>query len=312
MKTRLLPVVDKIKGSKKLGILLAVLIIVLVTGSIVISGMESSKTVDVLKLSKPVSVNAPITAADVEVKQMYYKEFQEAGVQKLSDGSTRRSIVLASEKSKVIGKLYAAYYLRQGLPLYWDMVVKEQPKKHSYLYKLDGEFLNTGLDASDFGEIIVPGDSINVRVKYNDNVYDLPPEEQYLLQKDSTRIGGGTSGSVTRTKQEMLFNEVRVLDMLNSEEKSIFDIYYDFLSKPKTEQAKLLNDSTFAKSVKPTKVMLSVTAEEVDRMVYIEGNSPSYKITLLPRTGNNAILESLSDVSKLVKTLPVQTNTGKK
>lgn len=295
MKTKGLPS-NKAK-SQVIGVILALLVIVVVVVVMFVSGMESRKTVEVIKLKKNVSMNAPITDESIVSEKMYYKEFEKAGLQKMSNGKSRRAIILWSERTKIVGKTFASYYLRQGLPMYWDMVVKEQPKKHSYLYKLDGELLNINMNAVEFGEMVVPGDMLNIRVRYSETVYDLPSEEQYLLTKDNR----GTSTNLTREKQEMLFNEVKVLDMLNSDGKSIFDIYYDFLAKPKATQVTMINNKDFLKSVKPASILLSVTAEEADRFMFISGKSPRFLLTLLPRTGNNVILESLADIDKAAK-----------
>ena len=94
----------------------------------------------------------------------------------------------------------------------------------------------------------------------------------------------------------MLFSEVTVLDMLNSSGNSIFDIYYDYISKSKAQQNALLNDEDFLKSVTPKTILLEVTAEEADRFLEMEANNPTYLMTLLPRTGSNSIIDSLAEI----------------
>lgn len=262
-----------------------------------ITSAENRKTVSVCKIKEPISANALITEDMLYEDGMYYKEFQKAGVQKLSDGSTRQAIVTWDKRDQVVGKRYSAYYLRKDVQLYWDNTVKEQSKKNSYLYNMDGELLNIKLNTDDFGDMVVPGDSLNIRVSYTDTLYNLPTEEQYKM----TLSQGGKVAPVETQVSEMLFDEVKVLDMLNKEGKSIFDIYYDFISKDKKTQTALLKADDFLASVKPDTILLEVTSEEADRFAEISGKSPTYLMTLLPRTSTSAILDSLNDIQKAVQ-----------
>lgn len=293
----------KLKGSTQdrakmriKGICLALGTVSFVCVASAIATSENHKTVSVVRLKNDVSANALITDDMIEEYDMYYKEFANAGVQKLSDGSSRQAIVTWDKKDSVVGKRYASYFLRGGTNLYWDETVKEQSKKNSYLYNMDGELLNIQMDTEDFGDMVVPGDVLNIRVSYEDTLYDLPSEEAY---KNGVSAGSKVE-PVKTTVTEKLFNSVSVLDMLNSKGESIFDIYYSYISKSKAEQKKLLQDSSFLSSVKPDKILLEVTAEEADRFLEISSKSPKYLMTLLPRQGSSAILDSLNDIQKAV------------
>lgn len=282
---------------KIFSIIVAVGIVVFACIASAITSAEAKKTVSICKTKEPISANALITKDMIEEDTMYYKEFQKAGVQKLSDGSTRQAIVTWDKRDQVIGKRYSAYYLRGEVPLYWDNTVKEQAKKNSYLYNMDGELLNIQLNTEDFGDMVVPGDSLNIRVSYTDTLYDLPTEEQYKL----TTQNGGKVSPVETQVSEMLFDEVKVLDMLNKDGQSIFDIYYEFISRDKQTQSALLKDDDFLDSVKPDKILLEATREEADRYMDISSKSPTYLMTLLPRTSSSAILDSLNDIQKAVQ-----------
>jgi hypothetical protein len=183
--------------------------------------------------------------------------------------------------------------MRGNTVLFWDATVKEQTKKNSYLYSMDGELLNIQMDTSDFGDMVVPGDTINVRASYTTTDYSLSSEEEYKL--NAAAGTNGTTGTQVQ-KNELLFSEVNILDMLNSDGASIFDIYYDYISLSKAEQEELLEDDDFLKSVEPDTILLEVTAEEADRFMEMESYSAKYLMTLLPRTGGSAILDSLSDI----------------
>lgn len=283
------------KQNRVKAILISIGLILLIAVATAIASAENRKVISVcwVRAGSAISANALITEDMLEEHEMYYKEFKNAGVQTLSDGTTRQCIVTWDKRDQVINTRYSAYYIRANTPLYWDSTVKEQSKRNSYLYNMKGELVNIQMDTSDFGDMVVPGDKINVRVSYEEAVYDLPTEEQYMLS-------GNNAGSATKQVNEKLFSETPILDMLNSKGNSIFDIYYDFISKGKAEQAKLLQNEDFIASIKPVTILLEVTAEEADNYMNISSKSPEYLMTLLPRTSSNAILDSLSDIMKVV------------
>lgn len=278
--------------SRLVGIFIAVVTVVVVCVAVSISASETRKTISVVRLKEAVSANAMITEDMIEEYQMYYKEFEQYGVVTFNDGTKKQSIVAWDDRDQVVGNRYAAYYMRGQTVLFWDATVKEQTKKNSYLYSMDGELLNIQMNTEDFGDMVVPGDTLNIRVSYEATVYDLPSEEAYQLSAEN----GGSSEPVTLTKTEMLFSEVTVLDMLNKDGNSIFDIYYDYISKSKSAQSELLKNDEFLSSIEPDTILLEVTAEEADRFMEISGKSPTYQMTLLPRTGSSSIIDSLADI----------------
>lgn len=278
--------------SRVIGVFIALATIVFVCVVTSISASENKKVVSVVRLKDNVSANSMITEDMIEEYDMYYKEFEQYGVVNFSDGTKKKSVVTWEDRDSIVGNRYAAYYLRGGTVLFWDQTVREQTKKNSYLYSMDGELLNIKMNTEDFGDMVVPGDTLNIRARYQKVNYDLPTEEQYKLTTEE----GGTVQAVTTPVTEMLFSEVTVLDMLNSEGNSIFDIYYDYISKSKEEQAALLADSEFLTSVEPDTILLEVTAEEADRFMEIESNDAEYLMTLLPRTGSSSIIDSLAEI----------------
>lgn len=286
--------------NRVLGILIALGVIVFICIITAISAAENRKTIAVVRIKSdtPISSNALITEDMVESYDMYYKEFNQYGTMQFSDGSKRSVIVRWADRDLIIGKRYAAYFLRQGTVLFWDQTMKQQTKKNSYLYSMDGELLNIHMETTnDFGDMVVPGDTLNIRCSYTKTNYDLPSEEQYKLSLDQ----GQSINSAQTQVNELLFSEVQILDMLNSDGASIFDIYYDYISASKGKQTEALNSDDFLASVKPKSILIKCTAEEADRFMAISAKKPTYLLTLLPRTSSSAIIDSLSDIQEALK-----------
>ena len=282
--------------NRLLGIIIAACVIVFICIMTAISSAETKKTITVVRIKSdtPISANSLITDDMLEAYDMYYKEFQQYGTMKFSDGSTRSTIVRWNDKDLVVGKRYAAYYMRGGTVLFWDSTISDQTRKNSYLYSMSGELLNIQMTTTqDFGDMVVPGDTLNVRATYTSKVYNLPTEQEYKLNNSN---GLAESDGVEVTKTDSLFSEVTILDMLNSSGNSIFDIYYQYIAATKEEQQAMLQDEGFLESVQPASILVECTAEEVEHYMKLQAVGASYQMTLLPRTSSSSITDSLSEI----------------
>jgi hypothetical protein len=263
----------------------------------IISSAEARKTVTVVKLKDDVSIsaNSLITEDMIESYEMYYKEYKNYGTMDgFSDGKVRSTIVTWADKDIVVGKRYAAYYMREGTLLFWDSTLSDQTRKNSYLYSMTGELLNIDMNTvSDFGDMVVPGDTLNIRATYTAKYFNLPDEEGYMVSG-----GEGYEDGVEVVQTTMLFSEVTILDMLNASGNSIFDIYYDYISATKQEQAALLQDEAFLESVTPASILLEASPEEVEHYMELKKAGATYQITLLARDGSSTIVDSLSEIQE--------------
>lgn len=261
-----------------------------IVGVNVVSSLALRQTVDIVKLKSPVPQDGVITEDNMVKDKMLKAEYNKQGMMKFSDGSEKRQIVLWEDRDK-IKNAYASYYVRENAPVYWDSLTKDTPKQFAYLYKMDGELLRLDIKADEFGEMLVPGDKINVRASYTDQVYTLPDDEAFALQQQT-----GIQPQTTTPRQEMLFSSATVLDMLNSQGESIFDLYYKLLALPKSKQQEVLKSEEFKEQVKPVQILLNVTTEEADNYMSIQNKGANYMMTLLPRSGGNAITDALNEL----------------
>jgi hypothetical protein len=283
-----------VKGSRfsktfKVSVLLG-LVVVAIIGLNLYSSRGMRDMVEIVKLSAAVPQDGMVLQSNMYKDTMLRSEYEKHGVVTLSDGTKRRAIVLWEDRERITNA-YAAHYIRQDTPLYWDSLTKEAPKQYAYLYQMDGELLKVDLDAGEFGKMLVPGDKINVRASYTEKVYTLPTEREFQIQQQM-----GIQPQTTVTRNILLFNNVTVLDILNSQGESIFDLYYRLLSLPKQRQNQIINSEEFQKQVIPKEILLNVTPEEADRYMSIKGNSPTLMMTLLPRTSGNLITEALNEL----------------
>lgn len=279
--------VSKYSHSRNVLFLLAVVVIAVI-GLNIFSTIQLRQTVSVVSLKTSVFQDGIITADNMQELIMTNADYQRLGI----DSKTqKRVIVLWEDRDSLVNK-YASYYIRKGTPVYLDSIGTDSNRQYSYLYNMDGELLKIGIDANTFGQMLVPGDRINVRASYTEQIFTLPTEEELRLQQQL-----GIAPQSTVQKQILLFNNVAVLDILNSSGESIYDKYYEVLALPKEKQKEILNSEEFIESVEPSEILLNVTPEEADRYMSIQANGPTYMMTLLPRTSSNAITEVLNELA---------------
>ena len=277
-------------------IIIIVILILGVAGVIFVNWWMSKDmrdTVEVAVFKSNVAQNAYISAGMIDKMEMTTADYKRAAIVKMSDGTERRQIVLYSDAKSIVGK-YAANYVRMNTPIYYDAVTTEYTKANSYLYQMDGtELLKIDVDPKQFGDIIVPGDKLNIRITYDESTYKIISETDYLQLSDEEKLGlQGVS-----SKTELMFSEVTILDMLNSDGESIFDKYYALMSLPEKQQRAKIADSNFQKAIEPKSVLIAVTPEEAERYTLLGGKTKGSLITLLPRTTSNPILDDINSLT---------------
>lgn len=280
---------NKTKFSQTVLVVCVLLIFVIVVIAInVISVNKLQQKVAIVHLKESVAQNQRISESNLEEAYMYAAEFKNVGTVVLSDGTERSAVVRWEERDRIIGG-YAAHYLRKGTAIYWDSLTRETTKKNSYLYKMDGELVKLDVSADVFGDMVVPGDRVNIRCIYTEQSYKLPTVAEYEAMNQL-----GLTMNNTEEKQVKLFSNVAILDMLNSDGESIFDIYYELTNLSTAQQQATIKTDEFRSKTAPSQILLCVTEEEADMYMRIQNKQPTYMLTLLPREGSNLILDALA------------------
>ena len=293
---------SKVKFGQNLVVILLVIALittVFVFNAVSSAGLEDTVTIAVLKESLPkdgvLQKCDPLdegTWVQFEKKEMMAMEYQKLAVTTRADGTSRREVVLWEDLPRIVETgAYAGVYIAAGRPIYYSDLSNTGTQKNSYLYQMDGELIRLDITPDDFGDMVVPGDKLNIRITYETDDYTLPTQEEYKRIMDSD---GEISETITVT--EMLFSEVAILDMINGNGESIFDLYYELLTLPEAERSTIINSDDFKSRVAPSNILLSVTAEEADRYARIKGLGGEYLITLLPRDGTTEILDALDEL----------------
>ena len=248
--------------SKKSGLLILVIIVTALLITWVYSmGVKATETVTVVMLAQNVYKNQQITDDMLQAYDMVKAEFEKYAIDNGSGKPVRR-ILLWEEKNMIKGA-YAAYPLQANTLLEYRSVYKYKiDNSDSVLYSFPGkEIVAMDIGTSElqtFKTFLEPGDRVNISAIYT--------EEEEVVTTDLH--GGLSEENVTVYRDEIVFQDIMVADLLNSSGESILDIYADYNSRTVAQQSALDASAVFQDSVEPRTLLVAMTPEE--KLVYFE------------------------------------------
>lgn len=237
--------------SKKNMILVGVIgITVLLIIWVYVMGKKAEDTVSVVMWSEPIYKNETVTESQLIEYKMLKAEFEKYAIDE--DGSKKRRIVLWDERENLYNT-YAAYPLQANtVAMISDVVTSRTDNTDTVLYSFPGKnIVSLSLGDSDlttFKTFLQPGDRVNVTAIYKN--------EQQLDTSD------GGQETVSATRQETVFKDIMIADLLNNSGESVLDLYASYNDMTTYEQAALDSDEEWKERITPATLLVALTPEE--------------------------------------------------
>lgn len=238
--------------SKKNMLLVGVMAItVLLIVWVYIMGKKAEDTVSVAMWAENVYKNQTITENQLIEYKMLKGEFEKYAVSD-SNGAKSRRIVLWEERDKLYNA-FAAYPLQANtVCMISDIVMSRTDNSDTVLYSYPGKnILALELGDSDlttFKTFLQPGDRVNITA-----IYTI---------KDNVELSDGGNEQVESIRQETVFKDIMVADLLNQEGASVLDLYASYNDMTVYQQAYLDADEAWQDSVQPSTLLVALTPEE--------------------------------------------------
>jgi len=246
-------------------------------------------TVDIVRVKKELPAGTAISMGDLEKYAIIKKEYDKDNMILFEDSDFVED---------VIRDKFTSYYLRQETPLYYDQLTEKRPPRDLTLERLpEGYELTTVpynyMEAG--GNRLLPGDLIRMRVSFE---VDAVPQDDY--DYDSGSYYQWTR-KVIRT--DTVFDSIAVVDMLNKNGDSIYNIYLEIMRLNERERQEILRSKDFLTSVKPVALELALTPDDVERYnsYKVSAGNGSFLITLLGRGGNDIDFNAFSTIASEVR-----------
>lgn len=258
-------------------IIIVAVVTVLLISWVYAMGRKAQETVSVVMYTRNIYKNELIQSDMLVQYDMLKGEFDKYAV-KQEDGTMKRRVVLWEEASKLCGT-YAAYTLKANtIAEVTDVITSRIDNSDNVLYSFPGKNIVTlevgEADLQAFKTFLQPGDRINVVAIYRTSE-SVEVEDGY---------GGITQKEVEVYKEETIFPDIMLADLLNSNGDSILDIYASYEEKTVYQQAALDASESFQQSVIPYTMLVALTPEEEEIYYYYLGKSDiEFRISLPQR-----------------------------
>ncbi|NLD47414.1 MAG: flagellar biosynthesis protein FlgA [Clostridiaceae bacterium] len=273
---------------KKILALVFSLVVIVVSFIIITNANKAARdTVEVLrvKAGDGLPAFAPITEKDIEKYPLIKKEHTD-------------DMVLAEDLPNVAGKM-SKYFLRKNSIIYKDQIIDEKPLKNEWLYNLDKElevltipynYLECG------GDVLLPGDTVRIRVSYEIDAggYVDPAEGNPNATVVQTR------GRAIRT--DILFDSIVVMDMLNSNSHSIYEIYKEVTKLSEDKKQEVMKSEDFLRNIQPRALLLAGSKEQMNQYAkFKSSDAKAFLITILSRANSEVVLDQLPTLKNEVE-----------
>lgn len=268
---------EKNNSKKNLLLMLVLAVTVVLIFWVYTMGQKAEQTVSVVMLSESVYKNEVITESKLKEYKMLAGEFEKYAVDN-EDGTKKRRILLWEERNMILNT-FAAYPLQADtVAMYNNFIKSRTDNSDTVLYSYPGKNIIT-LDVGDndlksFKTFLQPGDRINVTAIFSSK------ESVFVTDENGNR----TKETVEIFREEKVFNDIMVADLLNSQGSSILDLYASYNEKTVYQQAQLDASESWLQSVEPSVMLVALTPEEETRYYqYLSKSDVEFHISLPQR-----------------------------
>lgn len=243
---------------------------------------DAINTVDVVRIKAPDGIyeGVMIDESMVQKYKLIKKEFTD-------------DMVTYDKVDEVINK-YSLYYLRDKSIIYTNQYTKDRPLRNEWVYDIpqDSEILTLPYNYLECaGDILTPGDNIRIRIAYDEDANQVNDSAMFVNRK----------GGIVR-KTEVLFESLKVRDLLNSKGHSIYEVYKEVMKLPHEEKQEVLKSKDFLLNILPRSLVLEGTREQINKYsLYSNKKDSTFTITLLGREEKSTIFDQIPTVEKEIE-----------
>lgn len=265
---------NKNQSKKNMTLIGVIVVTVLLIMWVYVMGKKAEDTVSVVMWSENIYKNETITESQLIEYKMLKGEFEKYAIEN-SDNSKTRRIVLWEEREKLYNT-FAAYPLQANtVCMITDVVTSRTDNSDTVLYSYPGKnilALKLGdTDLTTFKTFLQPGDRVNITAIYT--------------TEDTIDLGDGQRETVESIRQETVFKDIMVADLLNQEGNSVLDLYASYNNMTVYQQAALDVDESWQDSVEPSTLLVALTPEEEALYYeYLSKNDIEFHMSLPQRT----------------------------
>lgn len=320
---------DKERRQKRTALLIyiAAVVLIVLAAKFLLDGQQ--KTVDVVRLKNDLVSGDVITEDVVEPYSMLESVYNSLGkATYMSNGKqvTQQTMLTWDKRADILGK-YITCYTQAGQILTSRHVTDETTTRNPWLAKAEGEaeVYTLAFNASDVNtSLLYPGCHMRVRIIAQTDGGDDVDRSSELL-KDAVDGSYGMSvmdpaalaaAGVNVPSVGVVFDDLQAIDMLNSSNQSIYELYMALLRLPLDERVEYINTKltdnqtadNFRSMVTPTKLVFLLNKAQASTLAAFEGISDSdFKFTIIVNSASagedDGLVTTFVDISDQINHL---------
>ena len=157
-----------------------------------------------------------------------------------------------------------------------DTIIQRVDNSDTVMYSFPGkDIVPLEVDANELEALktfLQPGDRINITAIYK------------IQEEFADGTGGNNVETIEATKQEQVFGDIMVADILNGSGDSVLDIYEAYNNSTTYQQSYLDSSDEFKDSVTPKTLLVALTPEEKEQYYdYLSKSEVQFKMSLPQR-----------------------------
>lgn len=280
-------------------------------------------------------LNNPDAVPNIEPYKITYNTYKQLSEYYMKTGE--KNPLIPSSKVEAVDGQIANYFLEEGTLLKPSMFTDSNGMLNPYIENMNDmyEIYTMDFDAGEvYSRLMIPGALIRVRGVSNVSAEFADEVREYIKQKESkldlglelpqdgesvVRLYMATSANSTNNGMasstpvaEIIFDKIRVVDMLNSSGESLFALYSHLIELPIDQRLEYLstdisekNNSSLWKRLTPEKLVLIVSHDDASLLAEFEQlGGMEFKYTLLkPGINDDDLYSQFLDVTDTLQTL---------
>ena len=318
------------------GICCLLMFVVLVIGIAMVYKSEQ-REIEIVKFKRDMAIGVEITEADIEMGTILKAEFDDKKDETYisNDGTSKKEQIYVKwdDKKEVLGQ-YITNSRRVGDPVTRRDISAEAVEPNPWYSDIpyENELYTMKFDASDvYTRMLMPGATVRMRI-----ITEVPIEEADEYRKqiaEKSAASGGienangyisailpfyspSSDDDRASSQkvpvaEVVFENLVILDAMNKDGESIFDIYYSLNNMDSTVREAYIRENAedLRKRLIPDSLIMSLTPDQATSVSEFENiERTNYKYTVVKKEQQDDLYTKFMDIGTRINTITINSD----
>lgn len=324
------------KGRAVIGGICCILMFVILIFGILAVYKSEQREIEIVTFKRDMSIGTEITAADIEVGTILKAEYDDKEDESYisNDGVSKKEQIYVKwkERDEVLGQ-FVTNSRRVSDPVTRRDISTEEIEPNPWYSGIpfENELYTMKFDASDvYTRMLMPGATVRMRIITEVPVEAADEYRQQIANKSAAGDGientngyisavlpfytASTTDSESSEKipiAEVVFENLTILDAMNDDGESIFDIYYSLNNMDSTVCESYIRENAedLRERLIPASLIMSLTPEQATSVAEFENiDKTAYKYTVVKKQQQDDLYVKFMDIGTRINTITINSD----